>query len=88
MDIDPEKLSAALAYEDEGAILERAERKTQGYLYLAVYILIVVISVRVIVNKPVAIEYGNGYAVPASTTERIKPEIALPVEKHGFIMPK
>jgi len=88
MDIDFERAGSALAYEDEGAVSERMERRTLGFLYLSIYILVVVVIVRVLLNKPVQVEYSPSFSVPGKLSEGVTAKETLKVDWKTFELPK
>lgn len=88
LEFDVERLGAALNYESEDVIKERLERKARGYLYLAVYVLVVVIIVRVLIIETVKTEHGPSYAAPKSLVNQFKPPYELPSETEVLELPK
>jgi hypothetical protein len=88
MEIDFERVGAALAYESDDAVTERLERKTLGFLLLAVFLLINMIILRVIIDKPVVIIHSHSYSVPKSLANQIKPPEELPLKVKRFAIPE
>lgn len=87
LEIDFERAGAALAYESDEAAIERLDQKTLGYLYFSIYVLVVIIICRIIVNKPVKIQDSQSYTVPKTLSSPIKPGETISPKIKKVVLP-
>lgn len=80
MDMDFDRISSALAYEDDEAILERVERRARALFNLSIYILVMALVLRFIIDRPVKVGYTVSYQAPVELTRNIdvRNELKLP----------
>lgn len=78
-EIDPDfdSFGSQLAYDDPQAIALRGSQRAQGLLVMAVFVLILVVAVRKIVDRPVVIEHVPAYTAPAKILSKVKAEVAI-----------
>lgn len=88
MEFDFERVGAALDYEADDVVAERLERKTLGFLYLSVYTLIVIIIIRVMIDKPTKFYYSHSYSVPKKLADGVQPDNKVPMTVKRFEIPK
>lgn len=89
LDLDFDRIGAALSYESDDLVKERLERRITGYLYMSVFILVIVILFRIILDSPVNAELYPTFTVPAESV--VQPENdspTLPVEPARVELPK
>jgi len=88
IDLDFERIGAALAYEDEGAVSERVEQRVRGFLNLAIFCLVVVLLARAIVDRPVIVQHTGSFMAPETLSKDIVPVETLELAPVTIPLPR
>lgn len=69
IELDPEQVRKSIERDEEVLAVEHLEEKTKVGLYLAAFVLVVVIAFRIVVVRRVEGEVNPGYFAPARVVE-------------------